>query len=100
MADTTLVHALQNIATRLRIHSVESTTKAGSGHPSSCSSAAELTALALFPDMRLDPPDPHRPRAGRAVVRVGHAGALLYAASGDAGRLDRAQPPTLRQLDP
>ena len=38
------VSALKNIATRFRIHSIESTTKAGSGHPSSCCSAADIVA--------------------------------------------------------
>ena len=38
------VPALMNIATRLRIDSVLSTTAAGSGHPSTCCSAAEIMA--------------------------------------------------------
>src|SRR5438876_7507835 len=99
MADTTLVHALQNIATRLRIHSVESTTKAGSGHPSSCCSAAELTAVAFFAEMRFDPRDPHRPDADRFVLSKGHAAPLLYAAWAEAGAFDRARLLTLRQFD-
>src|SRR5438105_399738 len=99
MADTTLVHALQNIATRLRIHSVESTTKAGSGHPSSCCSAAELAAVAFFAEMRFDPRDPHRPDAVRFVLSKGHAAPLLYAAWAEAGAFDRAKLLTLRQFD-
>src|SRR5437016_10637587 len=99
MADTPLVHALQNIATRLRIHSVESTTKAGSGHPSSCCSAAELTAVAFFAEMRFDPRDPHRPDADRFVLSKGHAAPLLYAAWAEAGAFDRAKLLTLRQFD-
>jgi len=99
MADTTLVHALQNIATRLRIHSVESTTKAGSGHPSSCCSAAELAAVAFFAEMRFDPRDPHRPDADRFVLSKGHAAPLLYAAWAEAGAFDRAKLLTLRQFD-
>src|SRR6266550_8080323 len=99
MADTTLVHALQNIATRLRIHSVESTTKAGSGHPSSCCSAAELTAVAFFAEMRFDPRDPHRPDADRFVLSKGHAAPLLYAAWAEAGAFDRAKLLKLRQFD-
>ena len=41
---STLIPALKNIATRLRIDSVKSTSQAGSGHPTSCCSAAELVA--------------------------------------------------------
>src|SRR5438477_9926699 len=98
MADTTLVHALQNIATRLRIHSVESTTKAGSGHPSSCCSAAELTAVAFFAEMRFDSHDPHRPDADRFVLSKGHAAPVLYAAWAEAGAFDRAELLKLREL--
>ena len=39
------VAALMNIATRLRIDSVRSTTAAGSGHPTTCCSAAEIMAV-------------------------------------------------------
>jgi len=99
MADRNLVSSLHNIATRLRIHSVESTTKAGSGHPSSCCSAAELTAVAFFAEMRFDPRDPHRPDADRFVLSKGHAAPLLYAAWAEAGAFDRAKLLTLRQFD-
>ena len=53
------VPALMNVATRLRIDSVRSTTEAGSGHPSTCCSAAEIMAALFFGEMRYDPRDPH-----------------------------------------
>jgi len=43
-----LLPALANVATRLRIDSVESTSEAGSGHPTSCCSAAEIIASLFF----------------------------------------------------
>ncbi|HEX5409391.1 MAG TPA: hypothetical protein VFW89_06445 [Gemmatimonadaceae bacterium] len=39
---------LQEIATQLRIDSVQATTAAGSGHPTSCASAAEIMAVLFF----------------------------------------------------
>ena len=50
---------LQNIATELRIDSVRSTTQAGSGHPTTCLSAADIVAALFFAEMRFDPLDPH-----------------------------------------
>ena len=44
----TLIPALKNVATRLRIDSLKSTSEAGSGHPTSCCSAAEIMAAAVF----------------------------------------------------
>ena len=47
--------ALKNIATRLRIESVRATTEAGSGHPTTCCSAADIMAALFFAEMRYDP---------------------------------------------
>ena len=64
-----LVPALKNIATRLRIDSVRATSEAGSGHPTSCCSAADIMAALFFAEMRFDPKDPQqsRQRSLRAV---------------------------------
>ena len=64
--------ALHNIATQLRIDSVRSTTEAGSGHPTTCLSAAEIVAALFFAEMRFDPKDPHHPQADRFVLSKGH----------------------------
>ena len=58
MDRSSLVPALQNIATRLRIDSVRATSQAGSGHPTSCCSAADLVAALFFAEMRFDPKEP------------------------------------------
>jgi transketolase len=59
------VVALTNIATRLRIDSVRATTEAGSGHPTTCCSAAEIMAALFFAEMRYDPRDPQNPDSDR-----------------------------------
>src|SRR5204863_7604726 len=93
-----MVPALKNIATRLRIESVQSTTRAGSGHPSSCCSAADLTAVLFFHEMRFDPKDPHRTNNDRFILSKGHAAPLLYAAWAEAGIVSREELMTLRQF--
>ena len=50
---------LKGIANQLRIHSIAATTEAGSGHPTSCCSAADLIAALFFGHMRYDPKNPH-----------------------------------------
>ena len=74
-----LISALKNAATRLRIDSVKSTSEAGSGHPTSCCSAAEIVAALFVAEMRFDPKDPHNPDSDRFVLSKGLAAPLLYA---------------------
>ena len=50
--------ALFQMAQKLRRHSLESTAEAGSGHPTSCMSAADLLSVLFFSEMRYDPRDP------------------------------------------
>ncbi|HUI06506.1 MAG TPA: transketolase [Verrucomicrobiae bacterium] len=77
--------ALRDVATRLRIHSVNSTTEAGSGHPTSCCSAADIMAALFFAAMRFDPKNPKNPNNDRFVLSKGHAAPVLYAAWAEAG---------------
>jgi len=93
------VPALMNIATRLRIDSVRSTSEAGSGHPSTCCSAAEIVAALFFAEMRYDPRDPQNPDSDRFVLSKGHAAPLLYAAWAEAGLLKREDLLALRRID-
>jgi transketolase len=93
------VNALKNIATRLRIDSIRSTTEAGSGHPSTCCSAAEIMAALFFTEMRYDPRDPKNPDTDRFVLSKGHAAPILYAAWAEAGIIPRDETLKLRRLD-
>jgi transketolase len=93
------VSALHNIATRLRIDSVRATTEAGSGHPTSCCSAADLVAAIFFSEMRYDPRNPQNPDNDRFVLSKGHAAPVLYAAWAEAGIVRREDLLTLRRFD-
>jgi transketolase len=89
---------LHNLATQLRIDSVRATTAAGSGHPTTCLSAAEIVAALFFAEMRFDPHDPQHPEADRFVLSKGHAAPILYAAWAAAGAFSRDEVLKLREL--
>src|SRR6476660_2698191 len=94
----TSVDTLKNAATQLRIDSVRSTSEAGSGHPTTCMSAAEIVAALFFAEMRFDPQDPQHPEADRFVLSKGHGAPLLYAAWAEAGNFPREELLNLRKL--
>jgi transketolase len=84
MIDTD-IELLKGIANQLRIHSITSTTAAGSGHPTSCCSAADIAATLFFGHMRYDPKNPHDHNNDRFILSKGHAAPLLYAAWAETG---------------
>src|SRR5206468_11616655 len=89
---------LQNAATHLRMESVRSTSAAGSGHPSSCCSAADIVAALFFSIMRYDPKNPKAFNSDRFVLSKGHAAPLLYAAWAEAGLFPKQDLLKLRTL--
>jgi transketolase len=95
---SSLIPALKNVATRLRIDSVRATSEAGSGHPTSCCSAADIVATLFFAEMRFDPKDPHQIDSDRFVLSKGHAAPVLYAAWAEAGAFDRSELLKLRTI--
>jgi transketolase len=96
---TSLIPALRNVATRLRIDSVRSTSEAGTGHPTTCCSAADLLAVLFFSEMRFDPKDPHNPESDRFVLSKGHAAPILYSCWAEAGAFEPADLLNLRRID-
>uniref|UniRef100_A0A3B4BYK4 transketolase n=1 Tax=Pygocentrus nattereri TaxID=42514 RepID=A0A3B4BYK4_PYGNA len=66
--DQATVQALRNIAHRLRINSIRATTAAGSGHPTSCCSVAEIMSVLFFHTMKYRPDDPKNPNNDRFVL--------------------------------
>ena len=95
----TSLDELRARAARLRIHSLRATSEAGSGHPTSCLSAADIVAALFFDVMRYDPKDPQAQTADRFVLSKGHAAPLLYAAWAEAGALPVEHLLTLRRYD-
>src|SRR3989449_5182769 len=94
-----LINALKNAATQLRIDSIKSTSEAASGHPTSCCSAADLVAALFFAEMRFDPKNPRNPDSDRFILSKGHAAPVLYAAWAESGAFDRSELLKLRRID-
>jgi len=90
---------LQDKATWMRIHSVRSTSAAGSGHPTTCASAAEIMSALFFQSMRYDPKDPGNPANDVFILSKGHAAPVLYAAWAEAGYIPKEDLLTLREID-
>jgi transketolase len=90
--------ALEKIALRLRIHAFKMTTKAGSGHPTTCSSMAELAACLFFDEMRYNIHDPFDWSNDEFVLSKGHAAPLLWAAYAEAGIISQKSLMNLRKI--
>ena len=93
-----LIQRLRAMGNKLRIDSVIATTEAGSGHPTSCLSAADLMAAVFFHAMRFDVANPHNGTNDRFVLSKGHAAPILYAAWAEAGAFPVERLKTLRQF--
>src|SRR5882672_8583491 len=96
--NTTIEEALSGIANQLRIHSITSTTAAGSGHPTSCCSAADIVAALFFGHMRYDAKNPHYHNNDRFILSKGHAAPILYAAWSEAGLFPASELLKLREF--
>jgi len=93
------IELLKGIANQLRIHSISSTTTAGSGHPTTCCSMADLMAALFFGHMRYDAKNPKFHNNDRFVLSKGHAAPILYAAWAEAGLFPVEELQKLRRID-
>lgn len=90
---------LEAIARRLRRNIVRSTTKAGSGHPSTSLSMVEIVTTLYFGGvLRYDPHRPDDPDRDRFILSKGHGSPGLYAVLAEAGFFPIEDLMTLRQL--
>ena len=86
------------LAQQLRVDSVRSSAAAGSGHPTSSMSAAELMAVLLDGHLRLDPSRPDDPGRDHLIFSKGHASPLFYACLKAAGAIGDDELLTFRKL--
>ncbi|HCA84942.1 MAG TPA: transketolase [Streptomyces sp.] len=70
---------LLELGQQLRVDAVRAADSAGSGHPTSSMSAADLMAVLLVGHLRYDFDEPSRPGNDHLVFSKGHASPLLYA---------------------
>src|SRR2546427_6514068 len=90
----------RQIARQLRADSIRSSTAAGSGHPTSSLSAADLMAVLLAGHLRYDWSKPRDPANDHLIFSKGHASPLVYAGFRAAGVIAGKQLPTFPRLGP
>src|SRR5580704_8886515 len=86
MTEQALVN-VGELAQQLRVDSVRCSTSAGSGHPTSSMSAADVMAVLMTRHLRYDWQQPDNPANAPLTFSKGHASPLLYSmfkAAGDA----------------
>jgi transketolase len=82
---------LAELAAQLRVDSVRAAAAAGSGHPTSSMSAADLMAVLFSCHLRYDFADPGNPGNDHLIFSKGHASPLLYSLYKAAGAIDDAE---------
>jgi transketolase len=89
----------RSLAQQLRVDSIRSSSGAGSGHPTSSMSAADLIAVLLSKYLRYDFDDPENPNNDHLIFSKGHASPLLYSAYKAAGAISDEELMTFRTFD-
>jgi transketolase len=79
MARVSSIERRRALAQQFRVDSVRMSAAAGSGHPTSSMSAADLLAVLVDEYLRYDFDDPKSPANDRLVFSKGHASVLVYA---------------------
>jgi transketolase len=88
----------RELGQQLRVDAVRASAKAGSGHPTSSMSAADLAAVLLAGHFRYDFDDPKNPANDRLIFSKGHASPLVYGLFRAAGVLSEEEFLTYRQF--
>jgi transketolase len=87
-----------NLAQQLRVDSIRCTTAAGSGHPTSSMSAADLMAVLLTSYLHYDFDKPQNSNNDHLIFSKGHASPLLYSLFKAAGAITDEELMTLRKF--
>jgi transketolase len=88
----------RELAAQLRVDSIRSSSAAGSGHPTSSMSAADLMAVLMSKYLHYDFGTPDDPRNDHLIFSKGHASPLLYAVYKAAGAISDQEMLTFRQF--
>src|SRR6266404_1440007 len=94
---TPQVQQWTHLAQQLRVDSIRSTTTAGSGHPTSSMSGADLMAVLMASYLKYDFAHPERPNNDHLIFSKGHAAPLLYSMYKAAGAISEDELMTLRK---
>ncbi len=88
----------RELGQQLRVDSVRSSSAAGSGHPTSSMSAADIMAVLMSKYLHYDFGTPDDPRNDHLIFSKGHASPLLYAVYKAAGAISDPEMLTFRQF--
>ena len=88
----------RELGQQLRVDSVRASAAAGSGHPTSSMSAADLLAVLIDGHLRMDPANLDDPSADHLIFSKGHASPLYYSVLKAAGIIDDEELLTFRRL--
>ena len=88
----------QELGQQLRVDSVRAAAAAGSGHPTSSMSAADLMAVLFDKYLRYDFGDPENPANDHLVFSKGHASPLLYSLFKASGAISDEELLTFRKF--
>ena len=86
------------LAQQLRVDSIRSSTAAGSGHPTSSMSAADLMSVLMLSYLHYDFDNPKNPNNDHLIFSKGHASPLLYSMFKAAGAISDEELMTLRKF--
>ena len=96
--ETAGVEQWHSLAQQLRIDSIRSSSGAGSGHPTSSMSAADLLAVLVSKYLRYDFDEPENPNNDHLIFSKGHASPLLYSVYKAAGAISDEELLTFREF--
>jgi transketolase len=99
MAPMTEAERRRELGQQFRVDSIRMSSTAGSGHPTSAMSAADLMAVLLDGYLRYDFSQPKSPANDRLVFSKGHASVLLYAMYRAAGVVSKEEQQSYRKHD-
>ena len=94
----TKIELYRDLARQLRLDSIRCSTAAGSGHPTSSLSAADLIAVLLAGHLRYDFGQPDNPANDHLIFSKGHASPLVYAMFKAAGAINDDELMTFRKF--
>ena len=94
----TKLDVYRDLARQLRVDSIRCSTAAGSGHPTSSLSAADLIAVLLSGHLRYDFGQPDNPANDHLIFSKGHASPLVYAMFKAAGAINDDELMTFRKF--
>src|SRR5205814_7799594 len=92
------VQQWHELAQQIRVDSIRCSTAAGSGHPTSSMSAADLMAVLMATHLRYDFDEPANPNNDHLIFSKGHASPLLYSVYKAVGAVTEEELLTFREF--